>query len=96
MVSNSIPTGTGMDYGGSTSPVATHSPTLSFGHHARPATRALRPFHHEDVKVLLLENVNMTGINKLKDQGYQVEALKGSMTDDQLIEKIRYVSCHFC
>lgn len=72
----------------STSPITVHSPNTTYGF-GRPATKQLRPFHHGDVKVLLLENVNRTGINKLKDQGYQVEALKGSLTEDQLIDKIR-------
>lgn len=41
--------------------------------------------------MLLLENVNLAGIGILKDQGYQVEALKSSLPEDQLIEKIRDV-----
>jgi D-3-phosphoglycerate dehydrogenase len=38
---------------------------------------------------LLLENVNKTGQTLLKNQGYQVEALKSSLSEEQLIEKIR-------
>lgn len=49
----------------------------------------LKPFATEDIKVLLLENVNQTGRDILNKQGYQVEFLKSSLPEDQLIEKIR-------
>lgn len=78
----------------STSPTATfHSPshTNSFGAQTKPSYKQLKPFHTEDVKVLLLENVNKTGQTVLKQQGYQVEVLKGSLPEDQLIEKIKDV-----
>lgn len=81
----------------STSPVASfQSPPSSFGG-SRPLTsmvsaaRELKPFHTQDIKVLLLENVNQTGRDILSGQGYQVEALKASLPEDQLIEKIRDV-----
>ncbi|KAL3469280.1 hypothetical protein BJX99DRAFT_265355 [Aspergillus californicus] len=51
----------------------------------------LKPFATEDIKVLLLENVNQTGREILNKQGYQVEFLKSSIPEDQLIEKIRDV-----
>ncbi|KAJ5888883.1 hypothetical protein N7495_008924 [Penicillium taxi] len=51
----------------------------------------LKPFATEDIKVLLLENVNVTGREILQRQGYQVEYLKSSLPEDQLIEKIRDV-----
>ncbi|KAL4942833.1 hypothetical protein BDV06DRAFT_211501 [Aspergillus oleicola] len=51
----------------------------------------LKPFATEDIKVLLLENVNQTGREILSKQGYQVEFLKSSLSEDQLIEKIRDV-----
>ncbi|KAL2866339.1 D-3-phosphoglycerate dehydrogenase [Aspergillus lucknowensis] len=51
----------------------------------------LKPFATEDIKVLLLENVNQTGRDILEKQGYQVEFLKSSLPEDQLIEKIREV-----
>lgn len=51
----------------------------------------LKPFNTKEIKVLLLENVNVAGIEILKKQGYQVEALKASLPEDQLIEKIRDV-----
>jgi D-3-phosphoglycerate dehydrogenase len=53
------------------------------------AAKQLKPFNTEDVKILLLENVNQTGRDILKGQGYQVEFLKTSLPEDQLIEKIR-------
>ncbi|KAF2106808.1 D-3-phosphoglycerate dehydrogenase [Lophiotrema nucula] len=54
-------------------------------------SRQLKPFDTKDVRVLLLENVNAAGVEILEKQGYQVEALKGSLPEDQLIEKIRDV-----
>lgn len=76
----------------STSPTATfHSPSGSFGgalaHRALP--KQLKPFNTQDIKILLLENVNQSGKDILTKQGYQVEALKTSLPEDQLIEKIR-------
>ena len=50
----------------------------------------LKPFREEDIKILLLENVNQTGKDILTNQGYQVESLKSSLPEDQLIEKIKY------
>ncbi|KAK6075914.1 d-3-phosphoglycerate dehydrogenase [Seiridium cupressi] len=78
----------------STSPTATfHSPPSSFGgalaHRAMP--KQLKPFNTQDIKILLLENVNQSGKDILTAQGYQVEALKTSLPEDQLIEKIRDV-----
>lgn len=77
----------------STSPSAHRSPAAaSFGANASAASAAakqLKPFHTQDIKVLLLENVNKIGQTMLKDQGYQVEALKSSLPEDQLIEKIK-------
>ncbi|OBT65955.1 D-3-phosphoglycerate dehydrogenase [Pseudogymnoascus sp. 23342-1-I1] len=81
----------------STSPSATfHSPSSSFGgpqsqRAAASAAKPLKPFDTQDVKILLLENVNETGISILGGQGYQVEAIKTSLPEDQLIEKIRNV-----
>lgn len=75
------------------SPTATfHSPPSSFGGaNQRGSTKQLKPFNTQDIKVLLLENVNATGQSILKGQGYQVEALKSSLPEDQLIEKIKDV-----
>jgi len=78
----------------STSPVDVRSPGLSSYGASRNtnATKALKPFQTQDIKVLLLENVNQLGQQMLKDQGYQVEAIKSSLPEDQLIEKIKSVS----
>jgi D-3-phosphoglycerate dehydrogenase len=81
----------------SISPTTTfHSPPASFGgaHLKRRPTGAqppkpLKPFDTQDIKILLLENINQTGREILEGQGYQVEALNTSLTEDQLIEKIR-------
>ncbi|KAI0157481.1 D-3-phosphoglycerate dehydrogenase 1 [Xylariaceae sp. FL1272] len=53
--------------------------------------KQLKPFNTQDIKILLLENVNQSGQDILKSQGYQVEAHKASLPEDQLIEKIRDV-----
>ena len=78
----------------STSPTATfHSPGSFGGALTRtttgPAQRELKPFDTTDIKILLLENVNQSGRDILSGQGYQVESLKTSLPEDQLIEKIR-------
>ena len=82
----------------STSPIATfHSPQhASYGgaHLTRRSTGAyakqLKPFATEDIKILLLENVNQTGRESLEKQGYQVEFYKTSLSEDDLIAKIRW------
>ncbi|KAF2637857.1 D-3-phosphoglycerate dehydrogenase [Massarina eburnea CBS 473.64] len=88
----------------STSPTLSfHSPPASFrqppSHHSldhpnsvsAAAAKQLKPFDTKDIKVLLLENVNQTGVDILKGQGYQVETIKSSLPEDELIEKIRDV-----
>ncbi|KXT03487.1 hypothetical protein AC578_1543 [Pseudocercospora eumusae] len=76
----------------STSPVLTfHSPNNSYSGPPKASAKQLKPFQTTDIKVLLLENVNLTGQDILKNQGYQVEALKSSLPEDQLIEKIQEV-----
>jgi D-3-phosphoglycerate dehydrogenase len=76
------------------------SPTLNFGRQgslsqsptlarANTIQKTLKPFATKDIKVLLLENVNKTGQDILREQGYQVEALKSSLSEDALIEKIK-------
>jgi len=80
----------------SVSPTATfHSPPSSFGgaQLTRTTTKPknLKPFATEDIKILLLENVNQSGKDILSGQGYQVESLKSSLPESELIEKIRDV-----
>lgn len=52
--------------------------------------KQLKPFATEDIKVLLLENVNVTGQDLLQSQGYQVTHLNSALPEDELIEKIRW------
>jgi D-3-phosphoglycerate dehydrogenase len=53
--------------------------------------KALKPFSTGDIKILLLENVNVTAVNIFQNQGYQVEFYKTSLPEDELIEKIKSV-----
>ena len=53
-------------------------------------TKQLKPFATEDIKILLLENVNVTGRDLLESQGYQVTYLKSALPEDELIAKIRW------
>ncbi|KAI2623273.1 hypothetical protein GGR54DRAFT_638512 [Hypoxylon sp. NC1633] len=81
-------------FGVSSSPTATfHSPLSSFGgaFSHRGVPKQLKPFNTQDIKILLLENVNQSGRDILTGQGYQVEFHKSSLPEDQLIEKIRDV-----
>lgn len=54
-----------------------------------PPAKQLKPFVSGDIKILLLENVNTAGQDILRAQGYQVEAIKASLPEAELIEKIR-------
>ncbi|KAH3681356.1 hypothetical protein WICPIJ_007709 [Wickerhamomyces pijperi] len=53
--------------------------------------KQLKPFSTEDIKILLLENVNQTAIDIFNEQGYQVEFHKSSLPEEELIEKISKV-----
>lgn len=44
------------------------------------------------LKVLLLENIHPHAYNLLKEEGYSVETLKGSLTEDELCQKIKDVA----
>jgi D-3-phosphoglycerate dehydrogenase len=44
------------------------------------------------IKVLLLENVHPKAVEAFKEEGFQVELLKGALDEDELIEKIKGVS----
>ncbi|CAK7237340.1 D-3-phosphoglycerate dehydrogenase 2 [Sporothrix bragantina] len=74
-------------------PDSLRSPSSSWGAAlpSRSPPLPLKPFNTQDIKILLLENVNQTGQDMLNGQGYHVEALKTSLTEDELIEKIRDV-----
>ncbi|MCJ1439875.1 MAG: D-3-phosphoglycerate dehydrogenase 2 [Stictis urceolatum] len=58
---------------------------------ARALAKQLKPFATEDIKILLLENVNKTGRDGLEKQGYQVEFHRASLPEEELIAKIRDV-----
>ncbi|KAI5800057.1 hypothetical protein EDC01DRAFT_716576 [Geopyxis carbonaria] len=79
----------------SASPTSTfHSPSSSFGpryNSSSISSKQLKPFNTEDIRILLLENVNQTAQEMLKKQGYQVEFYKSSLPEEELIEKIRDV-----
>ena len=70
-----------LGYGGAAPP--SHTVTV------QAAAKQLKPFNTQDIKILLLENVNKVGREALQKQGYQVEFLKGSLPENELIEKIR-------
>ena len=81
----------------STSPIATYlSPAHGIlgSHLSRTGTvgpvKQLKSLATEVIKVLLLENINKTGRDGLEARGYQVEFLKSSLPEDELIEKIRW------
>jgi len=44
------------------------------------------------MKILLLENIDKEAVQKLKKQGYQVEALSQPLSEDELVSKIEDVS----
>lgn len=83
-----------MSISGSSPNAVSTSPTQSYltqyfpGH---KTSKALKPFSTGDIKILLLENVNVTAIEIFKNQGYQVEFYKSSLPEDELIEKIKDV-----
>ncbi|MFN8769998.1 MAG: phosphoglycerate dehydrogenase [Neisseriaceae bacterium] len=44
------------------------------------------------IKMLLLENIHPIAVKMLNEEGYSVEVLKGSMSEDELCERIKGVS----
>jgi len=46
-------------------------------------------FPKNKIKILLLEGVSQKGIELLRDDGFQVEALKTALTEEELIEKVK-------
>lgn len=54
--------------------------------------KVLRPFNTNEVKILLLENINETAVNAFKKQGYQVETVPKALAGDELLDKIRDVN----
>jgi D-3-phosphoglycerate dehydrogenase len=70
---------------------ASFAAAMAAQHQPPSAARSLKPFATADIKVLLLENVNATGQDLLRAQGYQVEALSTSLAEDELVERIKSV-----
>ncbi|KAJ1985739.1 D-3-phosphoglycerate dehydrogenase 2 [Dimargaris cristalligena] len=65
--------------------------TMSTRRASPPYTeRALKPFGVEDVRILLLENINQTAVDILRNAGYQVEHHTKALSEDLLIEKIQH------
>lgn len=75
----------------STSPTHSFMNTLPMRIGSNKQIKALKPFSTGDMKILLLENINQTAIDIFNRQGYQVESCKSSISDDELIKKIRDV-----
>lgn len=67
------------------------SPSAFFSSGTVLQAKQLKPFVTEDIKILLLENINQTGRDVLTRQGYQVECLKTSLGGDELIQRIKDV-----
>lgn len=59
---------------------------------SRPSAKQLKPFNTQDIRILLLENINVAAREILESQGYQVEFYKSSLSEGDLIEKIRLVN----
>lgn len=54
-------------------------------------SKDLKPFNSGDIKILLLEGLNATGQNILRNAGYQVEAHPKALDVEVLKEKIKDV-----
>jgi len=67
------------------------APTLDEFLYMNKMNRALS-YPKNRINVLLLENIHERAIKKLQDEGYNVEVSSGSMSEEELCEKIKYVS----
>ena len=67
------------------------APTLDEVLYTNKMNRALS-YPKNRIKVLLLENIHPWGINKLKEEGYQVEVYPAGMSEDELCEAIKDVT----
>lgn len=67
------------------------APTLDEVLYVNKMERALS-YPKNRIKVLLLENIHTDGVEKLKEEGYQVEIHPAGMTEDELCEAIKDVS----
>lgn len=55
----------------------------------QPVEKQLKPFATEDIKILLLENINESARTVLEKEGYQVEFYNHALTEDELIDKLK-------
>lgn len=55
------------------------------------AEKVLKPFATEDIKILLLENINESARTVLEKEGYQVEFYNHALTEDELIDKLKVI-----
>lgn len=46
------------------------------GSFSQAKPKVLRPFRNDEVKILLLENVNATAVEAFRKQGYQVRKIR--------------------
>ncbi|KAL8835457.1 MAG: hypothetical protein Q9176_006898 [Flavoplaca citrina] len=70
------------------SPASKDASRWQRGTTAATAAKPLKPFATEDIRILLLENVNQTGRDILAAQGYQVDFLKTSLPEDDDVHVI--------
>lgn len=54
--------------------------------------RVLKPFSTDDIRVLLLENINQAAVDMFAENGYNVEYYSTSLPKNELIRKIRNVN----
>lgn len=62
----------------------------------QPVEKQLKPFATEDIKILLLENINESARTVLEKEGYQVEFYNHALTEDELIDKLKFVPLFWC
>lgn len=67
------------------------APTLDEILYVNKMERALS-YPKNRIKVLLLENIHVDGVEKLKEEGYQVDIHPAGMSEDELCEAIKDVS----
>lgn len=67
------------------------APTLDEVLYVNKMERALS-YPKNRIKVLLLENIHPDGVEKLREEGYQVDIHPAGMTEDELCEAIKDVS----
>ncbi|CCK69521.1 phosphoglycerate dehydrogenase SER33 KNAG_0C04190 [Huiozyma naganishii CBS 8797] len=69
----------------------TDSFTSTVTEHKTSAECLVKPFSTDDMKILLLEGINVSAVAVLEQQGYQIESHDSTLPEDQLIEKIKNV-----